>query len=629
MTTIVLSNFKAEVPRFAPELLNPEFAEDAINCKLERGELSAYEGATAVLTVSSSVQTIYLWADAFWFRWNTDVNAVKGPIAQDTSERTYFTGDGAPKMTYSPIATSGGSAYPINSYTLGIPAPLTAPTTAASNPAKTISGATKASPAVLTITAHGFASGTYINVTGVGGMTELNGRTFKVAVLSADSVAIYDSITNLPIDSTTYTTYTSGGTATVNAVLAPLEEREDRSYAYTYVSALGEEGAPSSPSAILSISPGQQVTVSNMLTGPTGGTYNVTLKRLYRLVDSADGAAYQFVVELPVGTTSYADTLTDSQLGEVLPTLVNDPPPSDMAGLIALPNAVLAGFSKNQLCLSVPGMPHAWPTIYRKTFHDNIVAISNFGTSIVIATKKDVFLGNGSDPQSVSIVELELKQGCASKRSMVSIGLSGVVFASPDGLVRVSGNDASLVTDSIMTRDDWQALVPSSIAGYYHDGLYYGFYDTGSVTGGFIIDPLNPGNGITFITGLYAKAGFQDPLTDTLYLLFGTSISKWDDNAAAPLTYRWRSKKFDTSRECNLAVAEVHARTYANLTLRLFADQGNETLEQVDSVAVTTRDPFYLVDLELSNTFQVELEGTDRVYKVMLAETMEELKAAA
>lgn len=64
--------------------------------------------------------------NGFWFHWLEDVDVSRGTVAGDTLERTYFTGDGAPKMTYAGIATTGGAPYPAASYTLGVPAPETA-----------------------------------------------------------------------------------------------------------------------------------------------------------------------------------------------------------------------------------------------------------------------------------------------------------------------------------------------------------------------------------------------------------------------------------------------------------------------------------------------------------------------
>lgn len=75
------------------------------------------------------------------------------------------------------------------------------------NSAKAITGLTQANPGVVTATAHGFATGDKIKLASVGGMTQVNNLYFTITVLTADTFSI-------GVDTTAYTAYTSGGTAT-------------------------------------------------------------------------------------------------------------------------------------------------------------------------------------------------------------------------------------------------------------------------------------------------------------------------------------------------------------------------------------------------------------------------------
>lgn len=77
---------------------------------------------------------------------------------------------------------------------------------------KNIVSITQANPAVVEVTAHGFSNGDWIYLTGIGGMTQLNGRTAIVAAATTDTFQIRDTITNVAIDSSAYGAYTSGGT---------------------------------------------------------------------------------------------------------------------------------------------------------------------------------------------------------------------------------------------------------------------------------------------------------------------------------------------------------------------------------------------------------------------------------
>lgn len=73
---------------------------------------------------------------------------------------------------------------------------------------KTITGATAAFPVVVTSTSHGLANGTVVVITGVVGMTQLNNRAFIIANQATNTFELKG------VDGTTYTAYTSGGSAT-------------------------------------------------------------------------------------------------------------------------------------------------------------------------------------------------------------------------------------------------------------------------------------------------------------------------------------------------------------------------------------------------------------------------------
>lgn len=80
---------------------------------------------------------------------------------------------------------------------------------AAESPTITISAITKANPAVASATAHGLDDGDVIRITNAGGMTELNGGTYVVEKVDANSFRLLNT------NSTGYGTYTSGAVVTV------------------------------------------------------------------------------------------------------------------------------------------------------------------------------------------------------------------------------------------------------------------------------------------------------------------------------------------------------------------------------------------------------------------------------
>jgi len=76
----------------------------------------------------------------------------------------------------------------------------------------TITAATKADPVVITSSAHGLSNGDLVDIVEVAGMTELNGRRFKVTDKGTNYFKLADEDDN-DIDGTGYTTYISGGKA--------------------------------------------------------------------------------------------------------------------------------------------------------------------------------------------------------------------------------------------------------------------------------------------------------------------------------------------------------------------------------------------------------------------------------
>lgn len=75
-----------------------------------------------------------------------------------------------------------------------------------------ITGASQTNPCVLQIPGEGYVAGDWIFVTGIGGMTQLNGRYFIVTAAAGPLVTIAN-LEGVPVNATGYSPYTSGGTA--------------------------------------------------------------------------------------------------------------------------------------------------------------------------------------------------------------------------------------------------------------------------------------------------------------------------------------------------------------------------------------------------------------------------------
>lgn len=91
---------------------------------------------------------------------------------------------------------------------------------------KTITGVTQADPGVITSNSHGFSDGDEIYIDSIAGMVELNGRNYRVANATTNTFTLTDLFGN-DIDTTAFTAYTSGGTATeIYNVATPYTESD-------------------------------------------------------------------------------------------------------------------------------------------------------------------------------------------------------------------------------------------------------------------------------------------------------------------------------------------------------------------------------------------------------------------
>jgi hypothetical protein len=141
MPVLKLENFSGIAPRIGPTQLQPEQAQIARNVRVTSFELRSWRKATKVYQPAvNDVRSIYkLYKestnDFVWLTWAADVDVVRGPIADDTDFRIYYTGDGVPKKTNWNLATTtetGVAPYPNASLNMGVRAPAAAPTLSAS-----------------------------------------------------------------------------------------------------------------------------------------------------------------------------------------------------------------------------------------------------------------------------------------------------------------------------------------------------------------------------------------------------------------------------------------------------------------------------------------------------------------
>ena len=343
---------------------------------------------------------------------------------------------------------------------------------------------------------------------------------------------------------------------------------ETRAYVYTYVSSFGtvlEESAPSPAQSISLATTTTTVTVSGFATAPTAAAgNNVTAVRVYRSVTSSASAAYLYVGEVSVNPVtgvasgSLTDNVAAANLGVQLTSTFYTPPPDDLHGLIAMPNGILAGFSGNQVWFSEPYLPHAWPVSYMMTVGAPIVGLGVFGQTLVVCTTQTPYLITGSQPGAMSQEKVPLPEPCVSKKSITS-DQSGVLYASPNGLVSIAPGTQDVISRALFTRDEWQAYVPSNMVGVIYQNMYIAFYQVGAEKAALIIMrgdtpplvTLDVSAQAVFVARSTAEVFYVSPVDNGIYQLDADPVNN--------TYYEWLSKSFILSEPTNFAAMKVQA----------------------------------------------------------------------
>lgn len=360
-----------------------------------------------------------------------------------------------------------------------------------------------------------------------------------------------------------------------------------RAYVTTQVTAFGEEGPPSTPV----LGTGKiDATWTLTLTPPSGTditNYNLSKIRIYRTVTSTAGVAtYFFVAEVVNSTTTYADTASDATVSanSQLQSTTWTGPPSDLQGMLTMPNGMIAGWRKNELWFCEPYRPHAWPASYTNTVEYPIVGLGVINQTLVVCTSGYPMVATGINPSSITLSKLTAFEPCSSRGSIVSAP-EGVYYSSPNGLVLVANGIASVVTDGLIMKDEWNRL--NKVFTLRATRLGNGYFAYGSKTSGFaqtnafktdtfqqddfagsysgmLIDPTNQRVAFNTLQSATPTTNvFNDPWSGETLIIRNDIIYRVDiaDETSARDTVKWRSKVFQPNDRKNFAAMRVYFDT--------------------------------------------------------------------
>jgi hypothetical protein len=405
-----------------------------------------------------------------------------------------------------------------------------------------------------------------------------------------------------------------------------------RAYLYTWVSAYGEEGAPS-PATLATghiNTSTWNITMTPPLSSDTTGR-NLTTLRLYRTVTGSNGVASFFVVaDLPIGTTTYADTIFDTGItgGTILPTTLYTGPPNNLQGCVAMPNGMLAGWTGNDIWFSEPYLPHAWPAEYSVSVEYPVVGLGVIGSSLVVCTEGYPQVATGNHPSVMSFSKIDVNEPCSSRRSIVST-IDGVYYVSPTGLIRANPYQVANITRPVCDRKTWQDLLDpaSTRAVWWNDGYLVFSVAPSTKTQGVFIDPTDQRISFVKYSPTLTVRNVQDDLFSPKTLtISGTGVYEWDTVGGTPMqAYTWKSKLFQLPYPDNFAAGRIFYDAPTGWdgtlpTVKVYTNNGLALTRSFKSGEV-----FRLPSGFKSDTYQFEVNSNVIIHNMKFSTSIREL----
>lgn len=547
-----IANMGGLYPRVDARLLQASQAVIATNVVLTSGAIRPYNGLKKVnaTLVTSNVKSIFRMDGSVgerWLSWGVDVDVIRGPVPGDTTQRIYFTGDGEPRMSNYALAASGVGPFPASFHVLGVFRPAASPSASPSGGSGVAVTRFYRRTFVTPFGEEGGASPVGASATGfpnatwaLSGLGAPPGNTFAVTGASwAAGVATVAVASTYGLRVGEEVTVTSVLPAGYNGTKVKLTAVAAGSVSYA---------VPVNPGTYSSGGSIARVASHNL----AGGT-----QRIYRTVVSSGVTKYRFVTELPIADTTYNDTILDAALGEEMRSEMWDMPPTNMRGMVALPNGVVAGFAGNELILSESNQPHAYNPSNRKIANENIVGLGFVGNVLVVGTEGNPYRAVGTFPESVDWIRDQSPYPCLSKRSMASLPY-GVIYASSLGLVFCDGQNFVVTTLPFYTEREWRPLQPETMIAAVFSNRYYCWHATELNTGRMIILDRNEPAALVNAT-LNPAEIYSDPDTGSMYLVIDNQIFEWEGEQGERLVYDWMSKEYLLPKPVNLGWAKVDA----------------------------------------------------------------------
>lgn len=249
-------------------------------------------------------------------------------------------------------------------------------------------------------------------------------------------------------------------------------------------------------------------------------------RRIYKVITGLETESIQFIAEFssdPWG--QHTVVVKDEDAGEVLTEM--ESAPRDLKYMMFVPGGYYVGFSASHprtVMFSEVDIPVDWPIAYRYDIKDNIVGLAVTSNSVFVLTDGFPWILSGTSPSTMTATHIAGPAACVSERS-ICVYKNAVFFASNVGLCSIyndanAGTVCTNLTEKTFTKDQWQAMNPSSCLMSQYDGALFLFFtlEDGSHKG-LVIDLAEP---LATAVNTHDEASSclcEDNETDTLYFV--------------------------------------------------------------------------------------------------------------
>lgn len=442
---------------------------------------------------------------------------------------------------------------------------------------------------------------------------------------------------------------TSAANMTVTPDASGVGATEYRAYCFTWVSAYGEEGPPSPPI----LANGKIDDVWNLvlpaITGGESTQRNITHRRIYRTITGSQGDTnYYLVIELPVATLAYADSIAGTVVtaNGLIPSTFWVGPPATLQGLINMPNGIVAGFTGRDVYFSEPYRPHSWPVQYSVSVEQPIVGLGVTGNTLVVLTEGYPYFLSGIHPSVMTQVKHNDLVPCVGAGTIVSAP-DGVYYASELGLMLAANGTIIMITYNLISKRQWKnTFFPEKLNAVFYKQAYLALrFDVAGK--GFSLNVNNPKIAIDrILSPSIVRNILIDQWTGEPLMIMNSFLYIWDNvESDGRIAFRWQSKEFHIQRPENLGAMKVYfdaipansqslavdAWAVASLAL-LPLDVKAQIKIYADRVLVFTKNVLVTGDLMRlpsgfkASIWQLEVIGRVRIDSIEVASTVKELE---